>query len=419
MGMDRKLDKKWWNRKRILQLSGIGFLALLIFYWLFIGDSSSRLNVQADKITVSEVLRDTFQVYIPVNGSVLPIQTVYLDAIEGGRVESVIREAGSMVNRGDTILILANTNLLLGIMNREAQLFEQRNNLRNTRLSMEQNSLNLRAQLLDLDYQISTAKRKFERSKELFEKELISKEEYENKHDTYQYLITLRELTVETQKQDSIFRNLQIEMLEASVDRIQNNLEFIRKNLDNLTLLAPVRGMLTSLNAEVGESKMQGQRLGQIDILDGYKVSAEIDEYYITRLEVGSAGKFNLAGESYRLVVTKIYPEVQNGRFGVDMEFEGSPPGDLRRGQTLHIRLSLGDVTECLQLARGAFYQSTGGSWAYVLDKSGELAVRRDISLGRMNPDMFEVLEGLKEGDRVITSSYDGFGDVDELVLGE
>jgi HlyD family secretion protein len=419
MGMDRKIEKKWWSRKRIIQLFSITVFLVFIFYLLFFTDASSRLNVSSERITISEVFQGPFQVYIPLSGTVLPIKTVYLDAIEGGLVEKVVREAGSYVNKGDTILYLTNTNLLLNIMYREAGLFEQRNNLRNTRLAMQRNSLTLEAELAELDYRISIAGRKFERNQKLLENDLIAEEEFEDSRDTFEYLKKNRDLTVKTQYQDSIFRNQQIQMLEQSVERIQANLEFVRQNMENLILRAPVSGQLTSLNAEVGQSKQQGERLGQIDILDGFKVRAEIDEYYIARLEVGLSGNFDLAGTTYQLKVTKIYPEVRDGRFAVDMEFASDLPEDIRRGQTVHIRLALGDLSECLQLARGGFYQNTGGNWAYVIDESGAIAVKREIRLGRMNPKVFEVLEGLSAGDRIITSSYDNFGDVDKIVLKE
>jgi HlyD family secretion protein len=417
MGMDRKIERKWWERKRLWWSSTSGLVAIALIYLVLSTDTHSRLNVQTERITISTVERGPFQVYIPLSGTVLPIRTVYLDAMEGGRVEKVVREAGSFVNQGDTILHLSNTSLLLDIMNREAQLFEQRNNLRNTRLAMQQNALALEGQLLDLDREIRLAKRKFEQNQQLVYRNLIAKEVYEESRDEYEYLLGRRDLTVETQRQDSVFRNLQIEMLEASVERIQANLEIVRQNLEHLYLRAPVSGHLTSLNAEIGESKSRGERLGQIDILDGFKVRAEIDEHYLARLEIGLQGEFDLAGDHYRLKVTKIYPEVRAGRFEVDLEFTGEAPPDLRRGQTLQIRLELGDLTESVLLARGGFYQKTGGRWVYVVDDAGEVAVKREIKLGQQNPRMFEVLEGLEPGERVVTSSYDNFGDVDELIL--
>ncbi|UCC44010.1 MAG: HlyD family efflux transporter periplasmic adaptor subunit [Candidatus Zixiibacteriota bacterium] len=417
--MDRKLARRFWSAKRIVRFAGGGLLLFVILYVLITADSQSRLNVETERLTVSTVERGPFQFYIPETGTVVPIRTYYLDAMEGGRVERVVREAGSFVERGDTILILANTNLQLDIMNREAQFFEQRNNLRNTRLAMEQNSLRLEAEMAQLDWQIKKAARKFEQDSGLMQQNLISKADFEESRDEYEYLITRRELTVKTQTQDSVFRSLQIAMLEASVDRIQANLEFVRQNVENLCLRAPVSGHLTSLNADVGVSIMRGQRLGQIDILDGFKVRVDVDELYITRIDIGLPGEFELAGTTYELSVTKVYPEVQNNRFQVDMEFTDAVPEDIRRGQTLHIRMELDDLTEAVLLPRGGFHQTTGGNWVFVVDESEGVATKRDIRLGRKNPKVFEVLEGLEPGERVITSPYEYFGDVDKLVLSD
>lgn len=417
MGMDRQIEKKRWNRRRLMQLGGVISIAFLFIYVFFISRGESRLNVESDRITVSEITRGPFQVYIPITGVVLPIRTVYLDAVEGGRVEHVFREAGSYVNEGDTLLQLTNTNLLLDIMNREAQLFEQSNNLRNTRLAMQRNSLELEGDLAELEYEIQRARRAYEQNKKLVENRMVSTDVFENSRDEYEYLRKRLDLTIRTQEQDSIFRTLQIQMLEASVDRIQANLEIVRQNVENLFVKAPVSGRLTSLNADIGESKSQGERLGQIDILDGFKVRAEVDEHYIARVDVGLTGRFELAGNTYELKLTKIYPEVSEGRFQVDLEFVGTPPSDIRRGQSLHVRLELGSATESLQLARGGFFRSTGGNWVYVVDESGDFATKREIRLGRQNPQTFEILDGLDEHERVITSSYENFGDVDRLIL--
>jgi HlyD family secretion protein len=417
MGMDRPIEKKRWSRRRLMQWGGVVLIAFLFIYVFLISRGESRLNVDTDHVTISKVTKGPFQVYIPITGTVLPIRTVYLDAIEGGRVEKVFREAGSYVTAGDTILQLANTNLLLDIMNREAQLFEQRNNLRETRLAMQRNSLELEGDLADLQYQLSKAKRAFEQNKKLVAEKMISNDAFENSKDEYEYLQKRLDLTYRTQEQDSVFRKMQIEMLEASVDRIQTNLKIVRENVENLFVKAPVSGQLTSLNADIGESKSQGERLGQIDILDGFKVRAEVDEHYISRVDVGLTGRFELAGQNYILKLTKIYPEVSQGRFEVDLEFVGDQPKDIRRGQSLHVRLELGSPTESLQLARGGFFRSTGGNWVYVVDPSGDFAYKRDIRLGRQNPQAFEVLEGLDANEQVITSSYDNFGDVDKLIL--
>ncbi len=415
--MDRIIERKWFKSRIIWW--GIGSLAIILFLLAILlgSGTESQLSVRAERLTIASIEKGDFQELIHVNGTVMPIKTVYLDAVEGGRVESVIREAGSLVDRGDTILRLSNAALQLDIMNREAQLFEQRNNLRNTRLQMEQNSLQLESQLLELDRLIKKAERDYERNRKLFDRKLISEEEFTACSDEYEYLTRKKELTLRAQKQDSLFRFMQIEMLEASVQRIQGNLEVVRMSLENLNVRAPVSGQLTALNAEVGQSKQRGERLGQIDILSGYKVRADVDEFYITRLETGRTGRFVLNEETYFLEVTKLYPEVSEGKFQIDLEFSGEPPADLRRGQTVHLRLELGERKKAILLPRGPFFQNTRGRWIYVLDDDGHNASRRNIRLGLQNPEVYEVIEGLSPGEQVIISAYDMFGDAERLVL--
>ena len=415
--MDRIIKKKTWTPKRIAQITLAAVFVILAVRFVVFGDHSSKLNVKAERVTFSNVRQGEFQEFISVQGTVIPIKTIYLDAMEGGRVETIFLEAGSYLNRGDSILQLGNTNLLMDIMYREAELFQQSNNLRNTRLTMEQNRLALRAELMDLDYQIKQQKRICDMNAELKKQDLISEHEYQQELDEYYYLINQRDLTLQTHKQDSIYREIQINQLEASLERMEANLEIVKKNLENLIIKAPVSGHLTSLNAEIGESKSRGQRLGQIDVLDGFKARVSIDEYYITRINMGLTGTFTLNEQEYVLTISKVYPEVISGKFEVDMEFVGKEPEGIRRGQTLRIRLELGDPGMALLLDKGGFYQKTGGSWVYVVDPSGDFAVKRKISMGRQNPDVFEILEGLDEGEQVITSSYDNYGDNDKLIL--
>ena len=417
MGMDRKIEKKKWPPKRIAGLAAVGLFVILVLYVFLFRLSKSTLNVKTERITISTVTRGPFQEFIPIMGNVLPINTFYLNAVEGGRVEEIYLEAGTLVKEGDEILKLANTNLLLDIMWREAELFQQSNNLRNTRLSMEQYRLRLNQDLAEINNQLRQQKRTYERYKELVKDNLISKHEYELAKDQYEYLIKKKELTIESQRNDLEFRLGQIDALEASLKRMQDNLEIVKQKQDNLTIRAPVSGHLTALNAEIGQSKSPGQPLGQIDVLEGFRVRAAIDEHYIARIETGRTGEFDFAGKSYGLVVKKIYPEVIDGRFEVDMEFVDAGPEEITRGQTLHIRLELGDISEAILLPRGGFYQTTGGNWAYVVDESENVATKRKIRLGRQNPQVFEVLEGLGPGDRVITSSYESFGNMDRLVL--
>jgi HlyD family secretion protein len=415
--MDRILEKKKWPPKKILMFSFTGLLVIFIFYSIFFSDKSSKLNVQTERITISTVEKKAFQEFIPVIGTVIPIQTIYLDAIEGGRVEQIFNEAGSLVNLDDKILKLGNTNLLLDIMYREAELFAQSNNLRNTRLAMEQQRLSLRAQIIELNYQLTNTKRAYQRAVELHQKGLVSEEEYEKLKNEYDYLVQKTGITLESHKQDSLFRDTQIHQLEASLSRMQANLEIVKTNLDNLIIKAPITGQLTSLNAEIGESKSRGQRLGQIDVLEGFKVRVGIDEHYIARIDLKQGGEFTFNNQDYRLFIKKIYPEVREGKFEVDMLFEEKAPDGIRRGQTVHVRLELGNLTEATLLSRGGFYQKTGGQWVFVVDESGSYATKRQISIGRQNPEFFEVLSGLEPGEKVITSSYDNFGDVDKLVL--
>ncbi len=415
--MDRAIEKKKWPPKKIFWFSLGGLLTIIILYNLIFGDHTSKFNVQIERISIEEVKEDYFQDYITQTGTVQPISTIYLDAIEGGRVEELLIEEGTMVEENDIILILSNTNLHLDIMNREANLAEQMNNLRNTRLSMEQNRLSLKRQLLDLDYQLGLQKRDYENSINLFKQNYISDKEFEEIEEKYVYLAKTRELVIENQEADSLFREIQVAQLENSVDQMQMNLEFVRQKLDNLKVKAPVRGLLVSVNAEIGEAIGRGQRLGQIHVLDEFKIRLEIDEHYISRVNSNLVGEFDFTGNSYGLRIKKIYPEVRNGRFGVDLIFIDNVPEHIRTGQTFRVKLELGESQMALLVPRGAFYQSTGGQYIFVVDPTGKFAIKRDIRLGRMNPRYYELLEGLEAGERVIISSYDNFGRAEKLIL--
>ena len=417
-GMDRKIERRKWPMQRILKFGGIGLFAMVIIYLLVSQSGAASLRVEKDRLAISEVSRGPFQEFIPAMGEAMPVNTVYLDAVEGGRVEKIYAEAGTMIKAGDPILKLSNTDLLLDVMFREAEFFEQSNNLRNTRLSMEQQRLALQQELAQVDYELLTQKKQYERLAVLHKEQLISQEEFEASKDQYDYLVRKRELTKESMEKDIAFREAQVQQLEQNLKRMRENLAVTQNKLESLVLRAPVSGQLTSLRAEViGESKQPGERLAQIDVLDGFKVRAPIDEHYINRVEKGREGEFTLSGKEYRLTVKKVYPEVTDGRFEIDLEFNGEVPANLRNGQTLHIRLELGDLSEALLLPRGGFYQTTGGNWVFVLDESGDFAVRRPVKLGRWNTDVYEVLEGLEPGDLVITSSYDGYGDMQRLVF--
>lgn len=415
--MDRPIEKSRFSPRSIAYAAAAAAAAAIIIYMWFTFDRGARLYVDAERVTISTVARGDFQEYAPVTGSVVPISTHFLDAVEGGRVDTVYVEAGVFVNRGQKILKLTNTDLLLDIMYREAELFHQSNNLRNTKLAMASRRLEIRRELLDLKHQMRQQARVVEDNEELAKRDLISSRAREEASEQLEYLRAKYEITLETQRQDSVYRAVQVEQIEASLDRMQANLKVAKANLENLVIVAPVSGHLTSLNAEVGESKEKGERLGRIDILDGFMVRAAIDEHYIGRVVVGQRGWFTLSGNRYGLTVTKVYPEVVSARFEVDMGFEGKEPEGIRRGQTLRVRLELGDLSEAVLLPVGGFYGTTGGRWVYVVDRSGDLARKREVQLGRANATDYEVLNGLEPGERVVTSSYENFGDVDLLVL--
>lgn len=415
MGMDKPIEKKKWPQKRVIKWSMIGIFVLIVAYVLIFKTGGSVLNVESDRVTISTVKKGPFQEYIPIMGAVMPRYYEYLDAVLGGRVEKIYRRAGSMVKKGDEILKLSNTNLLMTMLNNEAQINRASNDLRATRLQLERNRLDLKQRREDGEYYLKKTKKEFERSKVLYEEGLISKKEYETVKDEYEYLKKKNKLTIESQEQDLKFNEEQVSQLEASVIRMQKSLDLLNEELQSLTVKAPISGQLTALDAEVGQSKQPGARLGQIDELEGFKVRAEIDEHYIDRIEVDRKGTFDFAEKTHGLIVTIVYPEVKEGKFEVDLEFAHKEPEGIKRGQTLHIRLQLSEMAEALLLARGGFYQATGGNWVFVMDKSGDYASRRPIRIGRQNPDYFEILEGLVPGDKVITSSYENYGEIKRL----
>lgn len=417
MNMDKVVEKRRWSPKRIIKFGLIGLFVLVIIYGIFIGQGGVTLKIKADHISISSVKRGKFQEYIPIIGNVLPLTTIYLDAEEGGRVEKKYVKAGSMVNKGDKIIKLSNTNLLITIMNNEALVNRAVNDLRTTLLQFERSQLELEDQITSIDYHFTREKAKCDRYKKLLDEKIISQADYDEEKFYLDFLVKWKAVAVKSQRNELKLRRNQLDQLELSVKQMQQNLELVKKQLEGLTIRAPISGHLTSLMAEVGESKAAGVRLGQIDKIEGFKVKAEIDEHYINQIKVGKIGKFDLTGKSYALTVEIIYPEVKEGKFEVDLQFNGEEPKKIKRGQTLRIRLQLSEQFDALLLARGGFIQSSGGKWVYVLDKSSKFAIKRDIKLGRQNPRFFEVLEGLEPGEKVITSSYVSFEDKQRLVL--
>lgn len=377
----------------------------------------SKLNVDAERITISEVKTGAFQEFIPVNGVVLPMTTIYLDAMEGGRVEEVFAEDGAMMKKGDPILKLSNTDLELSLANQETSVFNLLTQMRISGNAATQNTIMKLNQGTDVDNLYREAKRVYDLNKQLYDSQAISLQEFKQSENNYNYASQKKKLTEQILKQDSVSGKEELAQAKESFKRTQEALKIMRRKVEDLIVRAPVDGQLTSLAAEPGQSKNKGERLGQIDVITGFKVRVEIDEHYITRIYPGLKGEFTLAGKNYRLSIHKVYSQVKNGKFQVDMKFEDGVPKDIRRGQSLQIRLALSDETQAILLARGGFYQQTGGNWVFKLSDDGTVAYRTDIQLGRQNPDYYEVIQGLKPGDKVITSGYDTYMTTQELIL--
>ncbi|MDX2444725.1 MAG: HlyD family efflux transporter periplasmic adaptor subunit [Bacteroidales bacterium] len=414
--MDRPIEKKKITKKHVWIAVGV-ILVLLVLWSLVFGDKSSKYNVDIEKISINEVSEGYFKNYIPVTGRVEPITTVYLDAMEGGRVEEIVAEEGTMVEKGDLLLKLSNTSLILEISNYEALVSRTSNELRQAQLLMDQQTLNSRSQILGVEYDILQQKRDFENNRILLKGNHISQEEFNISKEQLDLSLKRLELLLENLEKDSIFRSVQVGALEKSVIRMQDNLVLVNEKLENLNFKAPVSGELASLDLEIGQVLNRGQRIGQINILDSYKLRLEIDEYYISKVSRGLSGECDFSGTSYKGSISKIYPEVTAGNFYSDMVFTDTIPPTIRIGQTSRIKLELGAPKTAVLIPRGGFYQSTGGQWVYILDPSEEFATKRSISLGAQNPRFYEILEGLKPGEKVITSSYDNFGNVDKLIL--
>jgi HlyD family secretion protein len=375
------------------------------------------VRVPADELTISTVEYGPFHEYVPSAGTVVPKITHYLTATEGGRVEGLFSEIGSLVEEGDAILSLTNTDLLMSVMYREAELVQQSNNLRSARILMEQHQLSLKRELLSLERRLKRQKRDVDNYAALLERDLIAVQDYQEAADELEFLEAERELLLETQEHDLAFREAQLDQLDASLERMEANLDLVRANLEGLTVRAPIAGQLTALNASIGESKGRGERLGQIDVLDGFRVRSSVDQGYIGRVTAGLPASMELGDETYDLVVDRVHPEVVNGSFEILMSFPGEQPERLRRGQTVHLKIELGEPYEALLLPNGAHRRATGGRWVYVVDADGSHARRRDVTIPRRNSEFCEVAEGLEPGERVITSDYDWFGDADVLVI--
>ena len=416
-GVDRKIEPPFFTPKRIgIGLAVVGALAALAYGVWTTATGGQVYNVDRDKVTVSTVERGNFQEFIAVTGTAIPEQTVYLGAVEGGRVEEIFLQEGTMVNKGDPVMRLSNNDLRLQLARTEARLAQQRSTMQQIRMDMEQRRLSLRRDLAQINNQIRQLERQYRRQKQLYEQDLIANQQFEQTRDDLQYQRRRLSLTRSAYRQDSLTYQTRLNQQRTQQQRLDERYETMQEAVESLTIQAPIEGQVTSLNAELGQIIGAGTRVGQVDKIDHYELRAQIDEFYIERVRHGQTATTESLGDTtHTLRVDRVYPEVEDGQFEVDLAFQDDSPPNLRRGQTVRLRLELGQPKEAMLLARGGFYQSTGGNWAYVLTESGDAAVRQSIRLGRQNPNYFEVLEGLEPGDTVITSSYDTFGDADRL----
>jgi len=417
MGMDKVIEKKKGLRpKHIIWIAG-GLAFAFLLYKVIFAENSSTFRAEKDKVTISTVEDGLFNDYITVIGQVEPITTIYLDAIESGQIQERFIEEGSMVQKGDVILRLENRQLYQTILNSEAALAEKENYLRNTRISFETELIQSRKNLLDSRYRLNRKKRSFEQNKALFDEQLISKEDFTQAKEDYEYEGNMLEINKIKAKNDSLIRLTSMQSLETDLVKMRQMLVLVRERLDNLNVKAPVNGQLGMLDAEVGQRVNEGQRIGQINVLDNFKINALIDEHYIDRVIRDLPATLDRNETNFKLKVKKVYPEVRNGQFKIDMIFDGTTPDNIRTGQTYHIKLELGESAKAVMLPRGGFFQSTGGQWVYVLNNDGSEATKRNIKIGKQNPQYYEVLEGLNAGEKVITSGYEMFGTNDRIVL--
>lgn len=418
--MDKIIEKKTGWRVAFTKKAlpwWLGALLLVFVIYLIARPNNKTLRVDKDTVTISTAVNGEFNDYIRISGRVQPMTTIQLSPQEGGIVEKILIEEGSPVKAGDAILILNNDNLDLQILNSEAELAEKENILRNTQIQMEQQKLDVRQNVLEYGTQVDRLKRAYEQQKALYEDNLIAKEDYLKAEEDYNLALQKYNLMTERSRQDSLYRGTQIDRMEESLENMQLNMSMIRRRKSNLIVKAPIDGELGLLDVVLGQSIAAGTKIGQINSVGTYKVEAQIDEHYIDRVIAGLEATFERQGETYSTVIRKVYPEVRDGKFKADFKFDGEQPDNIRSGQTYYLNLQLGQPEEAVIIPRGTFYQKTGGKWIYVVNKEGTKAVKREIRIGRQNPQYYEVLEGLEPGEKVITSGYDTYGDSDVLVF--
>lgn len=415
--VDRVIKKKKWPPRRILTIAGIAALVLLAFGSYYFTSGKSRLNQDLDRLTISTVTKGPFQETIPVNGVVMPLTSIYLDATEGGRVEEKYVEDGTMMKKGQPILKLSNTNLELNLAGQETNVFTQLSQMQLARINAQQNTVGKLTQMADVESNFKEAERIYNLDKQLYAQKAIGSQEFKQAENNYNYYLEKEKLAREILKQDTVSTKQQTEQDKQSYEHAQSGLAIMRQKVGDLVLRSPIDGQLTSLDAEVGQSKKEGDRLGQIDVLSGFKARVDVDEHYISRIYSGLKGHFTFADSNYELKIFKVFTQVTSGHFQVDMQFVGAVPKGIRRGQTLQILVALSEERQSVLVPRGGFYNQTGGNWIFKVSDDGNTAFRTDISLGNQNQEYYEVLQGLKPGDKVVTSSYENYGNIQELIL--
>jgi HlyD family secretion protein len=414
--MDRQIEKKSFLRRYAWYIAAAAALVAFLV-WIVLGTTANTMTVDASDITISDVTRGKFDDYVRLNGQVLPIQVVQISPEEGGIVREKVVEEGTRVRKGDVILRLSNSNLDLQILNAEAELAEKQNLLRNTQVAMQQDRLNNRTEQATLDTDCDRKRRAYEQNARLYKERLISKEVYLQSREDYNLALRKQSLISQRLKQDSIYRHVQMAQMEDNLDNMRKNVLLVRDRKNKLEVRSAIDGELGLLDVELGQNIAAGQNIGQINDLSDFKVQAQIDEHYIDRVRPGLSASFSRDGKTYRLRVRKVYPEVRNGTFRTDFVFVGERPAQMRSGQTFYVELALGKSQQATLIPRGTFFQTTGGNWIFVLDKSGRKAYRRNISIARQNPQYYEVTDGLEPGERVITSGYEAFKDNEVLVI--
>ncbi|TDW97404.1 efflux RND transporter periplasmic adaptor subunit [Dinghuibacter silviterrae] len=416
--MDRVIKKKKWNSKRILTILGITALVALIVGSFLMASGKTKLNVDAERITISEVTKGPFQMFIPVNGVVMPIETIYIPAEDGGKVEERYVDDGSMMKKGDPILRLSNPDVELNLANQETQVFNTLTQMNIQKTQADVNTVAKKNELADVTNAYNEALRAYTVDKKLFAQHAIGSQEMTTAENTYHYNLKKKELAEQILIQDSISNKEQFLQAEQYYQKMQGTLQMMRQKVADLVVRAPVDGQLTSLDADLGMNKNKGDQLGQIDVLTSYKVRVDVDEHYISQVFNGLRGFFEFADSTYNLEIRKVFTAVKTGgTFQVDMYFLGHIPKGIRRGQTLQIHLNLSDTSQAILIPKGGFYQQTGGNWIFKLSSDGKTAYRQDIQLNRQSPDYYEVVSGVKPGDKVVTSSYDNYEHIQELVI--